>query len=184
MQPEELVPLYETRHAVTPSEFQIAQAAWTAFCSPDPAGLVELLSGDTSALPFLRSALLRHLQQFPALDNGLSRTERQILHLTWAGLREFKDLFPAAQKLEEAVWMGDDTFLRHAKGLATARQPLLRSGDGHFEITTFGQRVLSGQEDHVRVNGIDRWLGGVHLRLNAPVWRWDEAARTIRLSSL
>jgi len=40
--------------------------------------------------------------------------------------------------------------------------------------------VHEGKEDHVRANGINRWLGGVHLCEGAPVWRWDEAARTIR----
>jgi hypothetical protein len=31
------------------------------------------------------------------------------------------------------------------------------------ELTGFGRKVLAQQEDHVRANGIDRWLGGVHL---------------------
>jgi hypothetical protein len=46
--------------------------------------------------------------------------------------------------------------------------------------TAFGRQVHEGKEDHVRANGINRWLGGVHLCEGAPVWRWDEAARTIR----
>jgi hypothetical protein len=39
--------------------------------------------------------------------------------------------------------------------------------------------VLAGKEDHVRVNGINRWLGGVDLRNGAPVWRWHETNQTI-----
>jgi hypothetical protein len=178
--PEQLVPLFEIRHAVTAAEFKTAQTAWTAFCSPEPGGLRELLGADTSALPFLRQALLRHLQQFPALHNGLSRTERQILDLAEFGLHEFRELFPAAQKLEESIWMGDSTFRQYLQGLARARQPLMRPRNGGFEITSFGRLVLAGEEDHVRVNGIDRWLGGVHLHEGEPVWRWDETSRTIR----
>jgi hypothetical protein len=180
MHPEQLVPLFETRHLVTAAEFKTAQSAWAAFCSPEPAGLVDLLGSDTASLPYLRRALLRHLQQFPALRNGLSRAERQILELAESGLHEFRELFPAAQKREESIWMGDSTFLQYLKGLTTSRQPLVRSQDNRFESTPFGRLVLEGKKDHVRVNGINRWLGGVHLHEGAPVWRWDEASQTIR----
>ncbi len=37
---------------------------------------------------------------------------------------------------------------------------------------------MRGEADHVRVNGIDRWLGGVHLCDNE-VWRWDEVGRNV-----
>lgn len=180
MRPQQLLPLFEVRHAVTAAEFQTAQTAWTAFCSPEPTGLAELLHSDTSALPFLRSALLRHLQQFPALPNGLSRAERQMLELAETGLHEFHQLFPAAQKQEESIWMGDATFLQYLQGLVSARQPLLRCQNDRFECTSFGRLVLQGKEDHIRVNGINRWLGGVHLRESAPVWRWDDETQTVR----
>jgi hypothetical protein len=39
-------------------------------------------------------------------------------------------------------------------------------------ITETGQRVLQGQADFVELNGIDLWLGGVHLRADN-LWRWD-----------
>ena len=69
MRAEQLTPLFETRHTVTAAELKTARAAWAAFCSPEPLGLAALLDQDTSALPFLRAAVLRHLQQFPALRN-------------------------------------------------------------------------------------------------------------------
>jgi hypothetical protein len=31
----------------------------------------------------------------------------------------------------------------------------------------------------VRLNGVDRWIGGVHLRGRYPQWRWDEGTETI-----
>jgi hypothetical protein len=180
MRPEQLVPLFKTRHTVTAAEFETAQAAWTAFCSPEPNGLVQLLGSDTSALPFLNRALHRHLQQFPALRNGLSRAERQILELAESGVHKPRDLYPAAQRLEESIWISDSTFLKYLHGLVTVRQPLIRSVSSGFESTSLGRLVLEGKEDHVRVNGINRWLGGVRLHEDAPLWRWDEARQTIR----
>jgi hypothetical protein len=180
MRPDQLRPLFETRHAVTAAEFKTARAAWDAFCSPEPTGLAALVESDTSPLPFLRDALLRHLQQFPALGNGLSRAERQILQLTGSGLSQFRELFPAAQKMEEQIWMGDSTFHQYLLRLTDVKYPLLGSVNSGFETTAFGRQVYEGREDHIRANGINRWLGGVHLCEGAPAWRWDEAAHTIR----
>ena len=180
MQPGQLAPLFETRHEVNAMELKTARVAWAAFCSPHPTELTALLDADTSALPFLRGALLRHLQQFPALRNGLARTERQILQLVESGLHSFRELFLADQKLEESIFMGDTTFRQYLQGLSRGKRPLLRPVNGGFEITSFGRQVLDGSEDHVRANGINRWLGGVHLCAGAPLWRWDEASRAIR----
>jgi hypothetical protein len=180
MHPEQLASLFRLRHPVTAAEFKTAQAAWDAFCSPEPTGLAALAASDTSALPFLHDALLRHLEQFPALRNGISRAERQILQLTGSGLTEFRELFPAAQKMEESIWMGDSTFQQYLRRLTGGKRPLLDSVDSGYESTAFGRQVYLGREDHVRANGINRWLGGVHLCEGAPVWRWDWGARRIR----
>jgi hypothetical protein len=180
LHPEQLRPLFDSRHEVTAHELKTARTAWEAFCSAEPTGLAALVDGDTSALPFLRDALLRHLEQFPSLRNGLSRAERQILQLTGSGISEFHDLFPAAQKMEESIWMGDSTFHQYLRRLAGARHPLLDADNSGFRTTDFGRQVHEGKEDHVRANGINRWLGGVHLCEGAPVWRWDEEVRTIR----
>jgi hypothetical protein len=42
--------------------------------------------------------------------------------------------------------------------------------------------VLAGQADRAR-GGIDRWLGGVHLRGDDAEWRWDgQGRRVVRVS--
>src|ERR687897_330478 len=43
-----------------------------------------------------------------------------------------------------------------------------------------GQRVLRGEADHVALNGIDRWVGGVYLRGPESPWRWDEGTESIQ----
>ena len=72
------------------------------------------------------------------------------------------------------------------------RSPLLRfaeSFNGRFRsyrfngskigITDTGRRVLAGKADHVTLNGINRWIGGVHLLGNRVRWRWDERIQEI-----
>ena len=43
-----------------------------------------------------------------------------------------------------------------------------------FEITEAGEAVLHGKADFVEMNGIDTWLGGVHLLGRTDLWRWDD----------
>jgi hypothetical protein len=45
-------------------------------------------------------------------------------------------------------------------------------------LTTLARDVLAGRRDWIAENGIDRWVGGVHLT-PGKVWRWD--ARTHRV---
>src|SRR5262249_32471168 len=40
-------------------------------------------------------------------------------------------------------------------------------------------RVLAGQDDHIAMNGVDRWVGGVHLQGHRVPWRWDELHQKI-----
>ena len=185
LEPEQLKDLYPTRHEVTEAEIRLASRAWQYFCSSSPTGLTQVIREDTSALPFLRGALLRHLQQFPSVSNGLSRTESQILATAGCGAARVRDLFRADQQKEERIFMGDLIFFSYVRGLTNCRVPLLRFvgerggfADSEVAVTSEGGAVLRGEADRVRLNGINRWLGGVHLRDNE-VWRWDELGRNI-----
>jgi hypothetical protein len=41
-------------------------------------------------------------------------------------------------------------------------------------VTAAGREVLAARADHVRLNGIDRWIGGVHLAGRQTSRRYDE----------
>src|SRR5256886_15264019 len=49
-----------------------------------------------------------------------------------------------------------------------------------LRLTEAGARVLAGDEDHVALNGIHRWIGGVHLPAHTVSWRWYEESETVR----
>jgi hypothetical protein len=42
-----------------------------------------------------------------------------------------------------------------------------------------GLRVLRGDADPVALNGVDRWIGGVHPAGAESRWRWDEGTESI-----
>jgi hypothetical protein len=59
--------------------------------------------------------------------------------------------------------------------LQRAPRPLL---DG-ARLTAAGADVLAGRLDHVALNGVDRWVGGVRLSGRSVRWRWDEALERV-----
>jgi hypothetical protein len=182
--------LFAERREVTSGERVAARDAWDAFRSADPRGLVDVLPRVT-VLRHLGPALRRHLQQFPSLHNGLSRTEQQTLDAIAAGERHVREIYTRANHdCEDAVFMGDAAFKFHIASLFTLPRPLLRRLDGvagsltldeHIDLTDDGRRVRDGELDRVTIKGIDRWLGGVYLRGHGPLWRWDERRQTVRM---
>jgi len=119
------------------------------------------------------------------MRNGLGHTEHQALAATAGGLHDPVSLFRAHQSQEPHPFLGDQTFWTYLKRLAGGPHPLLHidgpPGEDRFiestvTVTDDGRRVLAGEHDAVHLNGIDQWLGGVHLQGNTARWRWDEQA--------
>ncbi|MGC2696854.1 MAG: DUF1835 domain-containing protein [Candidatus Angelobacter sp.] len=196
----QLVRLFPTRSRVTEAQLALARAAWHAFRSPEPAALLELAQQPWVELPFLSAALLRFFQEYPWTTDGLSRTERQVLHAAASGRRKMKDIYFMASKQEECPWSDLSVFLRIAR-LATGPAPAFeevkrdaarRAGtlqekaqeektqQDEYVITDHGRELLAGKADWIRLRGgIDTWLGGVHLEGEQPRWRWDKEKKTL-----
>jgi hypothetical protein len=170
-----LLSLYERREPVKGPHREVARETWRAFTSTDPTAVEDILDTDTSSLPWVQAALIRHLQEFPSVRDGLSRTERQALRALAGGPRPREAVFRESNSREDRPYLGDSTFELVLDRLLGCRQPLLEEGGGAVRLTKAGERVLAGEIDHVRINGIDRWLGGVHLNGPEARWRWDPA---------
>jgi hypothetical protein len=188
LRPDELATLFPARQPITDAHVALGSKLWRAFGAPDPRPLVRLtLDSDTSLLPYVAGALKRHLEEFPSDRDGLARTERQILTVVGQGHRTAVDAFRANARLEERVFMGDLTFFGILKRLTTGRAPLLEhegewpidaAPTGVFAVTDAARRVLSGDADYVTINGIDRWMGGVHL--TDGTYRWTGSTLVAR----
>ena len=189
---EQLATLVPTARPVTADQYALATIAWNAFRAPDPHGLEDLaLSGGAAAntLPFLEDALKRFLAEYPSTANGLSHTDTLALKVLSSGPLPAHALFCATQDEEPRPFMGDWTFYRALRTLASARVPLVSTAlpvpddtarTHMVEITAAGRDVLAGRADAVALNGIDRWRGGVRLsgRSQSP-WRWDAGRETL-----
>jgi len=130
-------------------------------------------------MPFLRDALLRWFEEFPSVQEGLSRTQWQLLKAAEAGARTKRDLYMASSKAETCPWSDASVFLR-IEILASGPQPaLLKKSADDYELTDAGRQLLAGKADWAKLSGgIDVWLGGTHLT-GEPAWRWDGEARRL-----
>jgi hypothetical protein len=171
--------LWETRLEVTDAQMAAAQRAWGAFSQPDPRA-VEQAAREVADLPYLGPALVRHLEEFPAVGSGLSRTERHILETLVVGSWPFDELFRAAHHdREDPFFLGDTTFRDRLMSLAAGDDALVNVEGDRAWLTDTGRAVLAGTRDRVELLGIDRWLGGVHLNGRRVPYRWDNEARRI-----
>ncbi|HEU4453106.1 MAG TPA: hypothetical protein VFR81_08595 [Longimicrobium sp.] len=179
--PEQTAARFRGRVLVSNAQLALGRAVWAAFRSPDPMAISLLLDRDMEVLPWMAGALRRHLQEFPSIRDGLAHSERQVLASLVAGPASVRDLFLAHHRRKDPIWLGDSTFVAYLHDLAAGDAPLLRLGPAEnpydmrqwVEMTDAGRAVLDGREDRVRLCGIDRWLGGVHLRGHAVRWRWS-----------
>ena len=190
LEPADFAKLHSDHVLVSKETMALATRAWDAISSPVPLNQVAILVSDTSALPQLHRTLKNNLARFPSVENGLGRAENLVLEIAASGKRQFKDLFPAFSSRLREYGYGDSHVWNCIRRLAAARVPFLtislpenKSGSPSFleaEVipTTAGLDALAGQADYVALNGIDQWIGGVHIN-NGGTWRWDDRLQSL-----
>ena len=172
--PEAVRDFFPTRRSVSARELELGREAWDAFRSPDPNRLIALLKGDTSALAFLEGALARHLEQYPSVRNGLSRSEAQALKVVVGGEDRLVCVWVASQlDMEERISLDDGSFVEIIRDLCSGPAPLLeleerphdpgkpppsesaRYWRSKVTATATGHEVLEGRRDWIKIRGIE-----------------------------
>lgn len=182
---------------VSATMLTLGKKAWSAFRSDDPSAWAGLLKEDLSSLPFLKASAERFLEELPALETGLGRTERSILEALESGEKGPGPLFQAVLAKEEAPFMGDWSFWRLVAELSSGDNPLLATRSGKrfrhppeleemdvfiaqlLSLTDAGRAVLSGRTDRVELCGYERWFGGALLKAGENLWRWDGSSHLL-----
>jgi Domain of unknown function (DUF1835) len=190
LKPEQVLKAYDSRQPITPSQKRLGRRAWLAFCSPSPNALSQLLASDLRVLPEIRDTIAFLLREYPERHSGLSRLERKLLG-TVNSLGITTPAVTVGMTLHSEL-VGDTLLFDMLRALIAAPHPLLRFAEpfqgtltnyqfngSEIEMTDTGLAVLAGSADHITLNGIDRWIGGVHLSGHQVPWRWDERTATI-----
>jgi hypothetical protein len=196
LSPSKIKELDDARAAVTPAQFELASRAWKAFGSDNPLAILALLSEDTSALPYLAAALKRHLEEFPSIENGLSRSEYEALSAIKEGHTTPVAAFLDVAKRQESIFLGDSIFWWYLERLSGKKNALVMWRDGapviaptakkarefvkrELRITPLGREVLAARQDWQNLKPSTRWLGGVEIVAGKAGWRWDEGQRIL-----
>lgn len=160
-----------------------ASRAWSALTHKTPDNLIRVM--DYPDMPFIAPAIRRLVMEYPDSQSGLPTSIFNALTLLLNGPTEIGRLFHHMQNCELAKFMGDLSFARYMDELGTCVTPVI-AGDNviystskatgrqnpdqiqtyfkqKIHLTDFGKKVMEKTANHVTKNGIDRWIGGVHL---------------------
>jgi hypothetical protein len=185
--PDQLGRLAAQAVVLRPETLELAVVAWRAFTAAEPDGLPALTGARSPELRFLGEAFARLVQEYPSRSDGLSRTERRVLLAVAEAPASAGHAFRWVHDAEARPFLGDVLCYAVMRDLAEAAHPLLEieAGEMPFRacgvaLTATGRGVLGGDRDHVALNGIDRWIGGVHLAGNTVPWRYDDRLERLR----
>jgi hypothetical protein len=180
----QLAALFPARTRIDETMIELGRDAWAAYSDPDPRAVERLLGRDLGALPFLARALRRHLEEFPGITDGLSRSERQLLALVQSGVTDVVAIWKRIQESEDCHYLADTWLAPMIEGLAAAPALLSAPSIGlpirpgrSLALTPLGAEVLAGRADRLAQRPQEpspRWRGGVQL-VGPPFWRWDGA---------
>lgn len=175
------LPATQACATLTPAALSLATAAWAAFRAPAPDGLGAIAATRSVELRFVGEAFDRLSREYPSTRDGLSLTERRLLAAVADGAPDAGTAFVRAAAREARPFLGDTWAFAALERLVplveVAERPVSRLTP--VRLTGAGARVLAGEADHVASNGVDRWIGGVHLSGRRVGWRWDEGREAV-----
>ena len=97
----------EKKICLTAEEVENTACAWRLFQRRDGEGMKQLAREKKfDRMPAMEKALYRCAEDVPD-DEGLTRTQRQILHLAGEGGKNFREIFTALDAFEEYPFLGD-----------------------------------------------------------------------------
>ncbi|MFA8342922.1 MAG: DUF1835 domain-containing protein [Rhodothermaceae bacterium] len=187
---------YSVKEKLNNKTIKLGSELWKTFCSNDPKEVEKILEQDTRNLPFINAAIKRLLQEFPDEYNGLSRSEAQILEIVEEEGKTPGEIFRTFLGMENPKYHGDWIVFSYIHKMCSSEHPLLKYSNGTksfpaeneekflketIEITPKGKEVLQGRKNNLSVNGIDKWIGGVHLNRNNVWVRKKATGKLIKL---
>ncbi len=166
--------------------------AWAAVTAPEPSALVRMARRKSGRLPFLRAAIARLLRHYPDARTGLNIHEARLLASTRdngpLAARIISETMAASNRVN-GDGVGDNWLFARLRGLADPACPhpaVILTGARvtirltRARLTPDGHRFLEGSANFVEQNGIDDWVGGVHLDSKAGnVWCFDNENHTL-----
>jgi hypothetical protein len=185
LNPEFVSDHFPAPRAPTAAEADELRRAWHVYTSSDPADLVAYAAGPT-VMPFLHAALRALVLRYPDRRSGLGVIEETLLrNVKKQGPKPIRIVGETIARNDGADREGHDYLFWRLLQMGKLKTPLVAVGgrpaadfgmeflkranapkmlgEAEIRLTPFGEAVLAGEANTVRENGIDLWIGGVHL---------------------
>ncbi|MEQ8586038.1 MAG: DUF1835 domain-containing protein [Thalassobaculaceae bacterium] len=181
LSPTTLRDLWDTRRPITRADLTQGKRVWDALREPDPTLLHQVQARGCRAIPVMKPALRRHLQELPWTDNGLSLTQRLVLAAVADGMDTGGAVFRHLHDVSEPLpFLGDLMLWANLADLVNAKRPALAVADRSVPwpkrpivLTDTGRSLLADETDWQDCGARPRWVGGVEIAADAPDWRWS-----------
>ena len=198
----QLEKLVKNKTELTNSQSLLCAKAWKAITSSVPSGLLKFFPRDMSSMPYMKNAILRFVQQFPSKNNGLCKTEDLIVQAMKHKCQTMEDIYLHVQGKEPIPFMSRAIFFSYFQKMILNPHPIIEKHTVHqkealevaegeeneaevvveeqyeLQLSKLCGQVTNNWVDWVQLNGIDRWLGGVHLR-EGNIWRYNSENRQL-----
>ena len=149
--------------------------AWSAGTTSHPVSLTGFIDQVSSPFPLLRAAFERILGRYPDVRSGINRYEARLLASTRDAGPTAASVIASSMKasfVEENECVGDNWLLSRLRALAdptlpypavalTGERTTIRGTEAR--LTPEGEQFLKAELNFVKLNGIEDWVGGVHL---------------------
>ncbi|CAK0766558.1 putative DUF1835 domain-containing protein [Gammaproteobacteria bacterium] len=162
------------------AEYDDILLLWSGITASAPSYLLECKYGRTklTSMMFDRVRLIKY--RYPAIDSGLNKIDYSLLKLcNKFGPSPILIVVEYAANAENEDKIGDARILKLSA--PNLEYPLLELEGDISKLRTFtvklteaGLAVLAGEVNFIKLNGIDDWVGGVHLNSHSgPIWCYD-----------
>lgn len=158
-----------------PKQLDLAEAGelrriWKVYTSSKPTDLANYVAG-TSPMPLAHQAVGRLLYRYPDVRTGLCATDENLLRYTLEHGPKATRVVGYTMAFGESLDpLGASYLFYRLVRMSNAPLPLVSLAGNvksmhecQVSLTSFGERVLAGEANNVHENGIDDWIGGVHL---------------------
>ncbi len=161
-------------YALNKERITIAKSAWQAISANSPDKYLQFLHSDSSSLPLLARAMKYLLFRYPKSSNGLSFWDEKLLEYTEKhGPNTARIIgYTLADCMDGLDLVGDFYLFSRLKNMGKShlRAPLVEANalnlpmtDTQIKISKSGKQALQDKINVIKLNGIDDWVGGVHL---------------------
>lgn len=163
-------------------QIELAKLAWQAVTESNPEKYLLYVNAGQDSMPLLKRAMSHLFYRYPKARNGLSYWDEALLkYAEKHGPNTAMIIgYTLAECMNGLDLVGDLYLFSRLKNLGRPglRKPLIKANaldlplrDTKTTILPDGIKALSGDIDVIKENGIDDWVGGVHLdSSNNNVW--------------